>query len=137
TWLKDYNKQAIRKVHVLGIDNNAFAPSFALMDYYSEVLGSKIAEPYLYAVYTGDLPTTLSLSKSDSLLRQALGEDNFNYLLYCLSEKFSKDLAGFIDCRDSAMFRRTTFVDTLLVKSKEKIVILAHSRHLQKIPILR
>src|SRR5690606_33162159 len=55
TWLRDYNKTADRKVHVLGVDNSSVMPCFALMDYYSEILGPERAAPYLYNIYAGNI----------------------------------------------------------------------------------
>jgi erythromycin esterase-like protein len=131
-WLKEYNNTSGRKVHLLAFDNRSNNPSYALMDYYTAVLGSEHAGPFLRKIFVNDLSELVNLSKKDSLLKNRIGPDNFKLLVHILSNRNVWTGDGFFVNRDSLMYLRTTNADSLLLQQNEKVAILAHAIHLQK-----
>lgn len=137
-WLRTYNDKNIKKVHLVGIDNNANFNniSIPLMDFHYNLLGEDKAKNYIKLLYSNQLDSVKILANNDESLKIAMGEKYFKYYNYVLSEPRFKNWQDLSLSRDSNMFRRTLYLDSLFTTEDEKIAILAHSGHLQKIPLV-
>lgn len=140
-WLRKYNAETKRKVHVLGIDNSSIgARPIPLMDYHFELLGKEKAYPYLQKLWKNEIGDVEKISENDTNIKMILGTENYAYYRYMLSSMFREtkklsreDIYQRYLTRDSSMALRVAFLDSLFTKPQEKIAILAHVNHLQKI----
>lgn len=133
-WLRTYNLGVKRKVHIYGIDNaGSEEKSIPLMDYHLELLGTEKGKFYLKNLYEGKIKDVIEFAKKDSIIQQLLGKENFQYYIYLLSDKFNKKVNEMFLNRDSLMFKRVNSLNTQFTTENEKIAILAHSVHIQKI----
>lgn len=130
-WLKKYNNQLDRKVHVVGIDNPKLR-RYALMDFYTEVMDSTEVEPYLAKTIKGEFDELLNDTQQNVVLKSKLGDEYFQHLSSVLKE-FRRKLTYVLEERDSLMFVRYLHAQKTFTSGREKIAILAHSAHLQRI----
>jgi len=132
-WLRNYNQTTKKKVYILGMDNSSSGGNLPLMDFHLSLLGKDKAFPYLLKLHSDEAASILTLADLDTTLQNKLGKKNYIYYKYLLKQEFSKDQAEFFSSRDRNMATRVEFLDTLLTERSEKIAILAHSLHVQKI----
>ena len=132
-WLKTYNQTALKKVYILGMDNSSSFNNLPLLDFHVSLLGKDKAFPYLLKLHNNEADSVLALAEVDTTLQYQLGKVNYTYYKYLLKQKFSRDQADFFTDRDTHMANRVEFLDTLFTEKNQKIAILAHSIHLQKI----
>ncbi|WP_037534248.1 hypothetical protein [Sphingobacterium thalpophilum] len=106
------------------------------MDLHRELLGDTQALPYLRLLYKRDLSGTKWLALKDSILQKKVDQTFFNHYLLSLSEKTINSFDDIFIERDKRMFNRVVRIDSIFNQNNKKIVILAHSIHLKKKPVL-
>src|SRR5690606_35988676 len=126
-WLKKHNETNTEKVHIFGIDNKSEV-TLPLSDFHLALLGPEKAKPYLKALLSPGYKDTINERNNRFEEVKALLDKK----LYChyesvLNARAPKDRNDWLSDRDSLMFRRTLFLDSLFNDPDGKIVILAHS----------
>lgn len=136
-WLKKYNSATNQKVHIIGIDNSSSGNMpIPLMDYILALLGQEKGAMYLQKFYSNQIEDAAAIARKDAGIRSTLGEKNYAYFLHALGDKFSKDEKERFSERDQNMALRVAYLDSLFTSPNEKIAILAHSSHIQKIDLV-
>lgn len=147
-WIKKYNHSTPKQVKIFGIDNAAKLDGidYPLIDYLSSLFGSEFMSPYLPAFMRQDHEETLQQILTNPLIYNKLSNKDIIFFRYFIKSNLkNRDFHSLninnkinnwnID-RDENMFKRVCFLDSLYIDKNEKIVILAHSWHLKKTPLI-
>lgn len=136
-WVRQHNLTTTSKVHVFGIDNNTNLDNeIMLMDLHRELLGDVKALPYLRLLNKRDLNAAKELAIKDSILTKTYGQFFFKNYLLTLSERSVYSFDDIFIERDKMMFNRVLKIDSLFNQMDNSLVILTHSNHLRKKPVL-
>ena len=131
-WLRAYNEHAIRKVHVVGIDNPVGDTNLTLFEYHLALMGKDIGKPYLKMIVEKKYNELIAYSKSDLTLKKYLNSQELEfYFSFIKNEIVLRDASGKIFLnRDSNMAKRLTDGMNIYLEPEEKAAIHAHSAHL-------
>lgn len=137
-WLREYNRKAQRKVHLLGLDQVS-GNNFYLHRFFQYALDSIQGHDYLVKVGMEKYRDVCDLVSKDSNLRLKLGDEFYKYVHWLLEEAAVPAVSdsiyrrGFNDddiMKDYRMFCKVNHAITCFLKDDEMIAISAHSRHL-------
>jgi erythromycin esterase-like protein len=133
-WLRQYNLNATAKVHVCGIDDSGPLITNYLMEYYRALLGPTKSKPFIKLLFKDDYNELFKLSENDSDMKMLIGDQAFAWHQYLLFNKYRDPRAGPPMMRDSSMYLRYLFLDSVFTGANEKIAVMAHAVHLKRIP---
>ncbi len=137
-WIRNFNLQSKRKVHLVGLDNSISLPSYALMDIFSNLLPPNQTEVLLKEVGQGNLLKVHTFLSNSKTLFEGLGNETYDLFVHVLgNNSLSKPNENFYFNRDVDMFKRVSNLYSQFYKSDELWVVLAHSKHLQKNDLFR
>lgn len=142
-WIKNYNSSNSTEVKIFGIDNpiNQGDVDYPLMDYHLYLFGQEFMQPYLSMFMAAETREALNKIKVDQAMYGGLNKQDIAFYKYFFSDydsqraQFSNTEEWYLD-RDLKMFKRLCFLDSLYREEGEKIVVLAHSWHLKKTPLI-
>lgn len=142
-WIKNYNHSNLKPVRIFGIDNAAKSGNidYPLMDFHLHLFGKEIMFPYLSMFMKTGMKETLDKIRLDQVVNKSLNKKDTEFYKYFISDYANQDnniniLKVWNIKRDENMFNRVRFLDSLYIDAGEKIVVLAHSWHLKKTPLI-
>lgn len=142
-WIRNYNNSNSKQVKIFGIDNpiNRGDVDYPLMDYHLHLFGQELMRPYLPIFMGGETRRALNNIKGDPAVYRGLNKQDIAFYKYFISDydsqgtQFSNVEEWYVD-RDLKMFKRLHFLDSLYREEGEKTVVLAHSWHMKKTPLI-
>lgn len=146
-WIRKYNSSNSKQVKIFGIDNAAELDGidYALMDYHMHLFGKEPMLPYLTAFMKDGAQQAMHKIIADQVIYKALSKKDiefYKYFIYNYQNQkiyppnIKGKLAEWNVDRDENMFKRVLFLDSLYRDEGEKLVVLAHSWHLKKNPLI-
>ncbi|WP_163216648.1 erythromycin esterase family protein [Bacteroides sp. 224] len=138
-WIRTYNQTHDHKVHFGGFDEMPIS-QFALHQYYSVLINKDAASSYLELIKGKKFDELLKQTRSDVHLKEKLGIESFEYLLFMLQKNIPREDSVIFDhdkkTRDFNMADRVKNTMRIFLKDGEKVLLHAHSGHLAKKTII-
>ncbi|MDR3062058.1 MAG: erythromycin esterase family protein, partial [Dysgonamonadaceae bacterium] len=137
-WLRDYNSRTGEKVHLLGIDNPVDSKTL-ISDFICQLLNKRRIHPYFKLVNSGNLDELAEQLSINDTIKGKVDESTIGLfqeiMKNCLYDsKYYQDEVFF---DGKKMFSRLSIIKKAILSEKQKVVILAHSRHLNKMQEIR
>lgn len=136
-WVREYNRTAERKVHLVGIDAWALPLANSILyEYFETLLGKEKGAYYLDLIRKKRYDKLTAVVREDQELERFMGPDNYGLLSYFLSgyRNVSLELGGYLKeevNRYREMFQGYSNLVRNL-KEEEKCILLAHHTHIAR-----